>query len=130
VAEPAHILVFYEDSVIGESLLTHLTSEGFKATGAKTPLDAAWCLADGKVHLFLIHFPHAEWVGSALLMEVRSAYPTMPIVALTTTVSNEIGQLLARLQVSAVLVEREGWPGLVRTIREALSASDRQVGEG
>jgi DNA-binding NtrC family response regulator len=123
VADPAHILVFYEDPVIGESLLTYLASEGFKVTGAKTPLEAAWCLADGRVNLFLIHFPDTEWIVNAILIEVRRAYPTMPIVALAPTISKGVGQLLVRLDISKVLPARKSWQGLAETIHQALGSS-------
>ncbi len=124
VAEPAPILVFYQDPVIGESLLKHLASDGFKVTGAKTPLEVAWCLADGKVQLFLIHFPETEWAVSAILMEVRAANPTLPIVALAPMISNELGQLLARLHISKVLPATASWRGLAEAIHDALASPE------
>jgi DNA-binding NtrC family response regulator len=128
VGDPAHILVFCEDPVTGKSLRTHLASEGFKVTGAKTPLEAAWCLADGHVNLFLIHFPDAEWVVSAILMEVRRAHPTMPIVGLAPTISNELSQMLARIRISKVLPASTSWQGLAQTIHEALSSLEPATG--
>jgi len=128
VADSAHILVFCEDPGNGESLRAHLASEGFKVTVAKTPLEAVWCLADGHVNLFLIHFPDAEWVVSAILMEVRRAHPTMPIVGLGPTISNELGQLLTRLGISKVLLASKSWQGLAHAIRKALASLEPATG--
>jgi DNA-binding NtrC family response regulator len=128
VPDSAHILVFCEDPAIGESLRAHLASQGFNVTGARTPLEAAWCLADGHVNLFLIHFPDAEWVDSAILMEVRRAHPTMPIIGLAPTISNELGQLLARIGISSVLPASKSWQGLVQTVREAFASLEPATG--
>lgn len=128
MADPAHILVFCEDPAIGESLRAHLASERFKVTGAKTPLEAAWCLADGHVDLFLIHFPDAEWVVTAILMEVRRAHPTMPIIGLAPAIPNELGQLLARIRISEVLPASTSWQGLAQTIHEALGSLESATG--
>jgi DNA-binding NtrC family response regulator len=122
VGDQAHILAFCQDPVIGKSLQAHLASEGFKVTGAQTPLEAAWCLADGHVDLFLFHFPDAEWVVSAILVEVRDAHPSVPIVGLAPTISNELGQLLARIRISKVLPASTSWQGLAQTIHEALGS--------
>jgi hypothetical protein len=81
-----------------------------------------WCLADGHVDLFLVHFPDAEWVVSAILMEVRDAHPSMPIVGLAPTISNELGQLLARIHIAKVLPVSTSWHGLAQTIHEALGS--------
>ncbi len=122
MADPAHILVFCQDSGIEESLRAHLASEGFKVTGAKTPLEAVWCLADGRVDLFLIRFPDAEWVVIAILMEVRRAHPTLPIIGLAPTVSNELDQRLTRLGITKVLPASKSWHGLAQTLHEALAS--------
>lgn len=128
MADPAHILVFCEDPTIGESLRAHLASEGFSATGSKTPLEAAWCLADGRVDLFLIHLPNAKWVTSAFVMEARAAHPTLPIIGLAPTISNELGQRLARLHLFKVLPASTSWQGLAQTIHEALGSLESATG--
>jgi hypothetical protein len=128
VADPAHILVFCEDPGIGESLRAHLASERFNVTGAKTPLEAAWCLADGHVDLFLIHLPNAEWVTSAIVMEVRAAHPTLPIIGLAPAISNELGQQLARLHLFKVLPASRSWQGIAQTIHEALGSLESATG--
>jgi hypothetical protein len=80
------------------------------------------------VNLFLIHFPDAEWVVSAILMEVRRAHPTMPIVGLAPTISNELSQMLARIRISKVLPASTSWQGLAQTIHEALSSLEPATG--
>lgn len=128
MADPAHILVFCGDPAIGESLRAHLASEGFKLTGAKTPLEAVWCLANEHVDLLLIHFPKADWVVSAILMEVRRAHPTISIVGLAPAASNELGQRLARLHRFKVLPASTSWQGLAQTIQEALASREPAPG--
>jgi DNA-binding NtrC family response regulator len=130
VGDPAHILVFCQDPVIGKSLGVHLASAGFNVTQSRTPLEAAWCLADGDVNLFLIHFPDAEWVVSAILVEVRRAHPTMPIVGLAPTISDELGQLLAQIRISKVLPASTSWQALAQTVHEALGSLEPAAGDG
>lgn len=128
MADPAHVLVFCEDPGIEESLRAHLASEGFNVTGAKTPLEAAWCLADSRVDLFLIHLPNAEWVTSAIVTEVRAAHPTLPIIGLAPTISNALGQQLARLHLFKVLPASRSWQRLAQTIQEALASREPATG--
>jgi hypothetical protein len=80
------------------------------------------------VNLFLVQFPDAEWVVSAILMEVRRAHPTMSIVGLAPTISNALGRLLPRLGISSVLPASKSWQGVAQTIREALAALEPASG--
>lgn len=128
MADRTRILFFFEKSVDGDSLLASLVDEGFEVTGAKTFLEAVWFLAGGGVKLFLIYLPETEWVRNAIVTEIHRSQPSLPIIALAPTISNELCQVLDRLHVATVLPAVCDRQSLVAAIHKGLGSSDAVTG--
>lgn len=123
MTSPARILLFDEGATKSE-LRSHLVNEGFHVACARTFLEAAPLLAVGRVDLFLFYLPEEEWVRNAILTETRRANPKLPIVAMTSTVADDLVHLLARFHVSSVLPARGNWRSTIDNIRSALASAD------
>lgn len=123
MTDPARILLFQEDRSSTDSLRSRLANEGFDVTCARTFLEAVPFLATGRTDLFLFYLPEKDWVRNTILTEVHRANPTLRIVAMAPTVSDELFQLLARFHVSTVLPARGNWRDAVEKIRGALTSN-------
>jgi DNA-binding NtrC family response regulator len=128
MADAARVLLFHEDGATAESLRSRLANAGFEVTGARTFLEAAPFLVTGRLDLFLIYLPETEWVRNAILTEVRRGNPALPIVALTPTMSDDLCQVLARLDIATVLPTGSSWQGLVVAIHNALGSRESASG--
>lgn len=124
VSEPPRVLLFYEDVASAASLRLFLAAEGFHVTGAQSFLEAAPILTAGRVDLFIVQLPETEWIVNAILTEVRRVRSTLPIVALTATVSSNLRQVLDRLHVVSVPSQGDNREGLLVAIRRALRSSE------
>lgn len=130
MADQARILLFHEDLATSEIVRARLAKAGFEVTCARNFLDAVPHLAAGRSNLLLVYLPETEFVRNAFLSEARQAAPSLPIVAMAASVTEELRPLLARLGVATVLMTKTKWDDVLRTIREALagpSAAGRQA---
>lgn len=127
----ARILVFHDEPALGGLLLAHLASEGFNAVDANTPLEVVWTLASGEVQLLVVHVFDVVWIAAALLTELFSFYPTMPVLVLVApTVSAEDRQLLVRFENARVLNASDDLRGITEAIQEMLCARSRACSGG
>jgi hypothetical protein len=69
----------------------------------------------------VLYPPDSERTRTVLLTEVRLLAPTLPIVAITTTVASELRAGLRRFGVAAILPASSTARDIVRTIRETLA---------
>jgi DNA-binding NtrC family response regulator len=120
--------VFQEDHAAAGSLRACLAQMGFEVTCVRTFIEAAPFLAAGRSDVFLYCFPDTEWVRNAVLTEVRRANPTLPIVAITKHVSDELRQLLERFDLAELLPFQRNWHGVVEAVRKALGSSQAANG--
>jgi DNA-binding response OmpR family regulator len=125
VSSCPRILVFHEGSAAAADLLrAHLADEGFDVASARTLVQAARLLAAGRTDVLVLYIPEVDWTLSTMLAEVRRRYPTLPIIAMASRVSEDLFRFLARLNVTSVLPAHGGSRATIEAIRAALAAAD------
>lgn len=120
MADPPRLLLFHEDVAASRSLRARLAPEGFEVICAHSLLDAAPHIPPGRSSVLLIYLPETEWIGNAILVEVRRTNPSLPIVAIAPTITDELLQALARLGVTTVLETRSRWSDVLRSVHAAV----------
>jgi len=123
------ILLFHANPAIGGPLRAQLAEEGWQVGGARSFLEAAPSLVAGRLDLLLIFLPDEAWARNATLTEVRRVNPSLPIVALAPSVTDELVQGLVRLRVTTVLRADVAWEDLLTALREALGAAGPAPGD-
>jgi DNA-binding response OmpR family regulator len=125
-ADAPRVLLLHEDDATGETWRTRLVTEGFAVTWVRTFAQAASSLVAGSVDLLLVSLPETAWVRNVILAEIRNTLPSLPVVALAPTISNELTQVLTRLHVATVLSARCSWQDLRAAIHAELGGPNRQ----
>ncbi len=120
---PHRLLLFDEREEASGSVLGAL-ADAFAVTRVKSFVEAVPHL--GQVQVAMVYLPEPDFVRNTFLAEARQAAPSLTVVALSSSVTDSLQQVLARFGVSALLPAATSAPELVRALHDAMASRGEQ----